>query len=93
MTTKEKYELIDKTKVSAKVLEILEKMEKASSNFTNAEVNSRVYTALDKIIEGLKVSKPEALLSVSDAKINNKIRLIFENILSCRFKAFDSASE
>jgi hypothetical protein len=68
MTTKEKYELIDKTKVSAKVLEILEKMEKASSNFTNAEVNSRVDTALDKIIEGLKVSKPEALLSVSDAK-------------------------
>ena len=68
MTTKEKYELIDKTKVSAKVLEILEKMEKASSNFTNAEVNSRVDTALDKIIEGLKVSKQEALLSVTDDK-------------------------
>jgi hypothetical protein len=68
MTTKEKYELIDKSKVSEKLLTILQNMEKSSKNFTDEAVNSRVDSALDKIIEGFKAKKPEALRTIAEAK-------------------------
>jgi hypothetical protein len=68
MTTKEKYELIDKSQVSEKLLTILQNMEKSSKNFTDEAVNSRVDSALDKIIEGFKAKKPEALRTITEAK-------------------------
>ena len=68
MTTKEKYEMIDKSKVGEKLLTILQNMEKSSKNFTDESVNSKIDTALDKIIEGFKASKPEALRTVTEAK-------------------------
>ena len=72
MTTKEKYELIDKSKVSEKLLTILQNMEKSSKNFTDEAVNSRVDSALDKIIEGFKAKKPEALRTITEAKQEGK---------------------
>ena len=68
MTTKEKYEMIDKSKVPSKTLEILEKMQKASTNFTNPEVNAKIDSALDRLIEGFKANNPSALITPSQAK-------------------------
>jgi hypothetical protein len=68
MTTKEKYELIDKTKINEKVLAILQNMEKSSSNFTDEAVNSKIDGALDKLIEGFRANKPEALRTLPEAK-------------------------
>ena len=42
MTTKEKYELIDKTKLNEKILTILRNLEQSSSNFTDEAVNSKI---------------------------------------------------
>jgi hypothetical protein len=72
MTTKEKYEMIDKSKVPSKTLEILEKMQKASTNFTNAEVNAKIDSALDRLIEGFKANNPSALITSTQAKENVK---------------------
>ena len=68
MTTKEKYELIDKTKVNEKILTILRNMEQSSSNFTNEAVNSKIDVALEKLIEQIRAVKPEALLTLPEAK-------------------------
>jgi hypothetical protein len=68
MTTKEKYELIDKTKINEKVLAILQNMEKSSRNFTDEAVNSKIDGALDKLIEGFRANKPEALRTLPEAK-------------------------
>lgn len=68
MTTKEKYELIDKTKINPKVLEILQNMEKSSKNFTDEAVNAKIDGALDKLIEGFRANKPEALRTLPEAK-------------------------
>jgi len=68
MTTKEKYELIDKSKLNEKLLTILQNMEKSSSNFTDESVNSKIDSALDKIIESIRANKPEAIRTVTEAK-------------------------
>jgi hypothetical protein len=68
MTTKEKYELFDKTKINEKVLGILKNMQESSKNFTDESVNSKIDSALDKLIENFRVNKPEALLTLPEAK-------------------------
>ena len=68
MTTKEKYELFDKTKINEKVLGILKNMQESSKNFTDESVNSRIDSALDKLIENFRANKPEALLTLPEAK-------------------------
>ena len=68
MTTKEKYELFDKTKINEKVLGILKNMQESSKNFTDESVNSKIDSALDKLIENFRANKPEALLTLPEAK-------------------------
>jgi hypothetical protein len=68
MTTKEKYELFDKTKINEKVLGILKNMQESSKNFTDESVNSKIDSALDKLIENFRANKPEALLTLQEAK-------------------------
>jgi ppGpp synthetase/RelA/SpoT-type nucleotidyltranferase len=61
MTTKQKFNSIDQSKLSKEAKSTLEKMKKASDNFKNEAITKKVDAALDQLIARLKKEKPEAI--------------------------------
>ena len=64
MTTKEKFNSIDQSKLSKEAVSTLTKMKKASDDFKNEAVTKKVDAALDQLIKRLKKEKPEAIKTV-----------------------------